>query len=311
MPEISNYDGDNYDYRTYWSERAYEDQAEKIVLKKLMRGHKGKRFIDIGGSFGRNIPLYAKKYDEFVIMDYSLKTLLKYEKEILDEYPNAKLVAGNAYNLPFAKNSFDGAMTIRVLHHLEDPEGYLKAVSKVLAHNGILIQEIANKVHLKAAFKWIFTGNFEMLDQSPYKQPTRSDEEKEGSQEESVFLNFHPTHIKNSMKTNGFSNFVKSSCSFLRIPSLKKIFPLSFLVSLEKLMQLLFSKTNIAPSVFYKAKMVKALKSEAMLSKSFNEILRCPSCQKKLTFGDDGNTAECEKCNSTYAKHSTVWDLRA
>jgi len=309
MTSISNYDGEDYDYKTYWDNRSYEDKAEKIALKKLIRSESGKRFIDIGGSFGRNIPLYANKYDEFIIMDYSLKTLLKYEKEILEKYPNAKLVAGNAYKLPFVKNSFDGAMTIRVLHHLEDPETYFKNVSRILNHKGMLIQEIANKIHLKATLRWIFSGNFEMLDKKPYTQPTVTSDEKEGSHEEGVFLNFHPTHIKEIMKTNGFTKFIKSSCSFIRIPFLKKILPLQILILLEKTMQTLFSKTNIAPSIFYKAKVVKAVQTNSMIEKSFNSILRCPKCTAKLDIIK--NTATCIKCSETYTKHSTVWDLRA
>jgi len=308
MAEISNYDGENYDYKTYWGERAYEDRAEKLALKRLMKNSSGKRFIDIGGSFGRNIPLYADKYDEFVIMDYSLKTLLKYEKEILDKYPKAKLVAGNAYNMPFVKDSFDGAMTIRVLHHLEEPEIYFKEVSRILNHNGMLIQEIANKIHIKAVLRWIFSGNIEMLDKKPYTQPTVRNSEKEGSHEEGVFLNFHPTHIKEIMKINGFTNFVKSSCSFVRIPLLKHILPTSLLIVIEKVMQALFSRTNIAPSIFYKAKVVKPVQTKNMTDKSFNEILCCPKCTARLDINK--TTAKCTKCDTEYTKHSTVWDLR-
>ena len=313
--EISNYDEENYDYREYWNGRQYEDKAEKIALKKLLKGTSGKRYIDIGGSFGRNAELVADTFKEVVILDYSLNTLLKYEKEILEKYPNVKLIAANAYKLPFVKNSFDGGMSIRVLHHLNTPELYFTQLGRIFASGAHYIQEVANKVHLKASLKWILSGRAEMLDESPYQQPTRKSKEKEGSTTEGVFMNFHPTHIKKEMHKNGFMRLKTRSCSFLRIPSLKRILPISALLFFERVAQFLLGGTYIAPSILLRGIMIKSpltLKNQSAeknLDKSFVEILRCPECLGKLEI--NGDTATCTKCSKQYTKHSTVWDLRA
>lgn len=312
--EISNYDEENYDYREYWNGRAYEDAAEKIALKKLLKGTSGKRYIDVGGSFGRNIELVGKSFKEVVILDYSLNTLLKYEKEILDRYPNAKLVAGNAYKLPFAKNSFDGGMSIRVLHHLNEPEQYFKELGRILASSALYIQEVANKVHFKATLKWMLKGQVEMLDEKPYQQPTRNSKQKEGSTTEGVFMNFHPDFIKKEMHKNGFLRLKSLGCSFFRIPGIKKILPLNVLVGLEKVAQIFMGGSYFTPSILIRGTMIKntdpgKINSMVNLNADFTSILRCPECKSKLSIS--GDTAKCAKCSKSYTKHSTVWDLRA
>lgn len=305
--EVSDYDGENYDYKEYWDGREYEDLAEKKLLTKLMYNMKGKRFIDIGGSFGRNTSLYADKYEKVVIMDYSLQTLLKYEKQILKAHPNTTLIAGNAYKPPFKNNSFDGGLTVRVLHHLEDPEGYFSAVSKILNNNAKFIQEIPNKVHLKAKLKWLLNGNFKMLNTQPYKQPSKS---TEGSKDEGIFLNYHPKHVRQMMKTVGFTNFKKAGASYLRIPMLKKLLSLNILLMFETFAQNLFKATNIAPSIFFKATLKKETQ-ENLADTTISQILRCPECNSEFNIQE--NTAICKnkKCGAKYKKHSTVWDLRA
>lgn len=305
--EISDYDRENYDYKEYWDGREYEDAAEKKLLTKLMYNMKGQRFIDIGGSFGRNTPLYADKYKEVVIMDYSLQTLLKYEKQILKAHPNATLIAGNAYKPPFKVNSFDGGLTLRVLHHLEDPEGYFEAVSKILSNKSVFIQEIPNKVHLKAKLKWLLKGKLKMLNTQPYRQPSKN---TEGSKDKGIFLNFHPKHVKQMMQNVGFTNFKKSGASYLRVPVLKKILPLKTLLILETIAQSLFKPTNIAPSIFFKA----TLKKEAMdniKDTNISQILCCPKCNSELNIRKNTATCKNKNCANRYQKHSTVWDLRA
>lgn len=306
MAEVANYDQQDYDYKTYWEDREYEDKAEIHAFTKLMKPFSGKRFIDIGGSFGRNLHLYADRYDEVVIFDYSLKTLQKYEKEILDQYPNAKIVAGNVYNMPFKPNSFDGALMVRVLHHLEEPKKYFTQLSKILGKGGRVFQEFANKVHIKARLKWILTGQFSQLDKKPYQQITRVDDEKEGATEESIFLNFHPAHIKELMEESGLIIEKKTGCSYLRSPKLKKLIPKGILMAKEKIMQATLGWSNLPPSVIYQGVKVEG---QELRNRNFTEILACPTCSGKLEISN--NNATCAKCNKSYVRHSTIWDLRA
>lgn len=309
MSQVAQYDKYNYDYTDYWNNREYEHAAEHKAIASLLRKESGKRFIDIGGSFGRNLPLYAHKYDEVIIMDYSLKTLLKYEKKILDAYPNAKLVAGNVYNFPFLDGSFDGALMVRVLHHINEPNKYFEGVADILTENGLLVQEFANKVHIKAVIKWVLKRQFENFDTTPYQQESHEGQGLEGSEEKSIFLNFHPKAIKEMMEGSSLHITHKTGCSFLRSPAIKRLLPVSAMLAGESILKSTLGWTNIPPSIIYKASKVTGKKRTAnKLNKTFSEILACPDCRKPLEISH--NNATCSQCNKTYEKHSTIWDLR-
>lgn len=302
---ISNYDEYNYEYETYWEGRDYEFASELIVLNKFFSQMKGKRIIDIGGSFGRLLPVYAEKFEEQIIVDYSHKTLSKHSKELITKFPNVRLIAANAYKLPFIENSIDASIMIRVLHHIEDVPSFYKELSRVSNDNSTFIQEFANKIHLKARTNWILHGKFKNLDKSPYQQP--SDGDLEGSEKESIFLNFHPSYIKEQQKTVGYELMTKSSSSFMRIPFIKSKFSTKSLVKTERIMQKFFGKTSFAPSIFYKSLLTKENKEDNS-TMSFEEILVCPECKNKLKF--ENKTAECHKCSKEFKLVDNVWDFR-
>lgn len=304
-PKIAKYDQYHYDYKTYWSEREYENQAEFNAIEALMSYIKsGKRIIDIGGSFGRLLPLYNHKFEESVIVDYSLETLRRNEKTLHDNYANIRLIAANAYFLPFKENSFDGAIMVRVLHHIIDVPAFYKELERAMGNEGFFIQEFANKVHLKARIKWLLQGKFSNFNRAPYQQPTQGN--LEGSQvEETVFLNFHPDYIKKELTRAHFKLLKKANCSFLRIPYIKKVLKLQTMLTIEKIMQNLLYWSSITPSILYLAQQSK---HAAVPDIKFEEILCCPSCKGGLAFTD--NHAHCTKCKHTYEKIGTIWDFR-
>ena len=50
--KVVNYDEVDYDYKTYWVNREYENEVEQIAIKSLMRDVEGGMFLDLGGSYG-------------------------------------------------------------------------------------------------------------------------------------------------------------------------------------------------------------------------------------------------------------------
>lgn len=304
---IANYDKYDYDYSNYWNDRGYEHAAEVRVLKRFLKKSEGNFFIDVGGSFGRHAPLYARKFKTPVIVDYSLKTLQRNREVIQKEYPNVELIAANAYKLPFKDSSIDGAMMVRVLHHINLPEAYIKEVSRILSNGAVYSQEFANKYHIKARVKHLLKGNFSFFNTKPYQQPTA--QSFEGSNgEDTVFLNFHPGHIKQLLVNEGFSVKQKAGSSFMRIPFIKKVFPTKLMIFLEAIAQTLLSQTNIAPSVYFNSVLSK--KEKKVEAKGINQILICPQCREKLNFDNDRNGAKCKKCLATFEKKKGIWDFR-
>ena len=47
------YDDPNFDYTKYWVGRDYENAAEEIAIRRLLKGKHFASAVDIGGGYGR------------------------------------------------------------------------------------------------------------------------------------------------------------------------------------------------------------------------------------------------------------------
>lgn len=243
--EIADYDESKYDYTSFWKDRAYEDQSEKRILQKLLP-ESGEAILDIGGGYGRLAPLYVGRYKRAVILDYSQSSLDK--AHLLAEqkdWKNLQTRRGNAYQLPFANQEFDTVLMVRVLHHLEKPEVTLGEINRVLKPGGVLILEMANKIHLKARLKQWLQGNFKFTRQeSPQKIDAGG----------GIILNYHPDYVRKLLEDTSFSIEKKRAASNLRIPFLKKFLPLRLHLLFDSIFQLPFSTFNFAPSLLLRCR---------------------------------------------------------
>jgi len=308
MTKVTDYDFFGYDYANYWSNRRYENEAEKILLTKIFRNKNGNWFLDIGGSYGRLSPTYYKKYKNPIILDYSLRTLIKNKDILRSKYPNIQLIAANAYKLPFKDNTFDGALMVRVLHHIEKPSIYFGELNRVMNRNSFYIQEFANKVHLISSLKAIARLNFKFFSKEPYQQPTKGNFEGTKSGEEAIFFNYHPQYVKELLTNNGFTVIKKYGCSYIRSAFIKKMFGEELMILKEKFLQPLFSWSNIPPSIVYESYIKKDLSKQMQNTSLLEDILVCPKCKGELTITN--NQAKCKNCSSTFVKENDIWDFR-
>jgi ubiquinone/menaquinone biosynthesis C-methylase UbiE len=304
--KISDYDEFEYDYSTYWKNRNYEHFCEVMALKKLFINKTGKWFVDIGGSYGRHLPIYYSKYTNPILLDYSLNTLINNKQRIVDKYPKTVFIAANAYFLPFRESCIDGAMMVRVLHHIDTPQRYFSELIRILKKNGSYIQEIPNKMNLKAIIRNALKFNFSYFTKEPYQQPTKH--QFEGSNGvESVFLNYHPNYLKNIFSSNGITIRKKIGTSFFRSELLKKLVPMKILIFGEGICQKLFSFANLSPSIFFDTTIEKAGKNKLNYSK-IEDILVCPKCKNNLIFKKEESV--CTACKSKFEKVAGIWDFR-
>lgn len=306
MTDIADYDKFDYDYSTYWRNRSYEDSAERAVLNRIFRGKKGTWFLDIGGSYGRLASTYYNEYENPIIIDYSFKTLERNYPIIKTKFPKLEVVAANAYKLPFRENVFDGALMVRVLHHIEKPEIYFKEISRVMSKKATYVQEFANKIHIKAVLKSLLKLRFDIFSKDPYQQPRINTGEGSREDQKSIFLNYHPQYIQDLLKSNCFSIRNKYGCSFLRSIILKKIFSTSTLLFFEKIFQYTISWTNVSPSIFLETESLKACEKEHF--SNLEDILVCPECKGSLIF--EGGSARCKDCKKSYERINNIWDFR-
>lgn len=309
MTEISEYDKFDYDYSTYWTQRVYENIAEKNVLNKVFSEEDGEWFLDIGGSYGRLASTYAKKYQNPVIVDYSLKTLQKNKDIVNSKYPNIILIAANAYHLPFKEDIFDAALMVRVLHHIKEPEKYYRGLRKILKNDSLYVQEFANKIHIKATLRALFKLDFSFFNKNVYKQPIGENLEGSKKKEKDIFLNYHPKHVHKMLSLQGFIVENRFGCSFLRSPFVKKIINQNVMILFEKIMQKTLSWTNIPPSIIFKSKLQKDKDIEAHEKEKLEDILACPKCKSTLDFESDKATT-CTECSNKYFEKDGIWDFR-
>jgi len=242
---IADYNDETYDYLKYWEGREYENDSEFMALKKLLPKSfsEDKRVVDVGGGFGRFLPILKEKYGSITVFDYSSKLLELAKKRGSEIGVNLKIIEGDINHISGIFNeNYDCVIMIRVSHHLDNLEEVLKQIKEILNEDGIFILEIANKIHFKSVVKNFFKGNFKFFDKKPVNVATKS----------VTFLNYHPKYVEDIFDKLGYKVEKKLSVSNFRHPFFKKIFPIKILLFKENLMQEIGAFINFGPSIFYK-----------------------------------------------------------
>jgi ubiquinone/menaquinone biosynthesis C-methylase UbiE len=247
---------DYYDYPSYWQDREYEHNAEIIALREMFaKIPKIKSLIDIGAGYGRLTPEYSYRVKKIVLCDPSAR-LLKIARKNFGKSKNIEFVQSKIENLGrhFRGASFDAAIMVRVIHHIEDPDKAIKIIAKILKKRGYLIIEHANKRHFKATMSEILKGNFTFpLDIFPRDVRCPKNIKKKTI----PFINYHPDDINKMLKDNGFEIIERRSVSNFRNSFLKHLLPPDLLLSLEKKFQNILEKINFGPSIFILARKIE------------------------------------------------------
>ncbi len=117
--------------------RAYDSTrgASPSVLAPLRRalvGAGGRELVDIGGGTGNYALALAHEGWQPTVVDRSAQMLAQASAKGLET------VRANATRLPFTDASFDAAMLVSMLHHLDDPAHALAEAKRVLRPGGRL-----------------------------------------------------------------------------------------------------------------------------------------------------------------------------
>lgn len=238
---ISDYNG--YDYKKeFWEnvDRQYEDQADRMAIRKLLP-KRMEKFADIGGGYGRLANEYLKRAHKIYLFDYS-KTELEQAKEIYGDKIETK--AGDIYDLPFKDEELDGLMMVRVTHHLKDLPKAVSELYRVLKPGGVAVVEVANKRTLPKMARFI-TGRSKV---NPFDKKVANYKEisKDG------FYNYHPKYVEEIFDETGFKCERVLSVSNFRSKTLKKVIGTDRLVKMEDSAQKALAPIRFAPSIYYK-----------------------------------------------------------
>jgi SAM-dependent methyltransferase len=311
--QIANYDEDHYDYRDFWHGRDYEHWAETRVLRRLLeRTPRAHWLVDLGGGFGRHVPLYRAHSDAVVLVDYSWTNLANAEQALLKDGPDGTLflIRANLYHLPFRDGAFDLGMTTRVIHHLQAVDDALAEMGRTLGERWLL--DVPIKTHLLARLRGLAHGQlFPGRDRAPNRVGAP----------ETPFYNFHLGAIREQLAQQGWSSRVFASVNNFRRwdrtlpgPIWRVARPL---VNGAELVAQRAGRRWWGPAQFLwltrKRPLVFASPAPMSLSPSPIDQLaprmQCPACRGDLSWTSDA--ARCAACERIYARTGAIWDFVA
>jgi ubiquinone/menaquinone biosynthesis C-methylase UbiE len=241
---MKNTSYEDFPYDKFWQGRDYEDRSEKVAFLNFLKLIKKRdKVIDIGGGFGRYVPICAPRFKEYIIAEPS-EELLNLAKKKWKNFKNIKYIKAFGQELPFKKNEFDLALLIRVIHHIEDPEEIIKEVYRVLKPKGFFIIEVANKIHFLNRIRAFLRGDFNFKNNL---EPIKIGQSKENKN--IIILNHHPKKIISILEKEGFKVWKIVSVSNFRLRFIKKIIPIRVLIFFERIFQPVFSRSFFGASI--------------------------------------------------------------
>lgn len=250
LNNAERYDAGDYNYQDYWKGREYEDAAERIAFRRLLKGKRFKHAVDIGGGYGR-LCIFLKNYADKVTLAEPSREQLKIAEEFLKEYPEIERKRVTAANLGFKDGSVDLLTIVRILHHIPEPAPEFKEIARVLSDDGWFIMEFANYHHFRNRVKHAL--KFKRFPHEPVD--IRSEQNRNDN--EPPFVNHNPRTVIKQLAHAGLKVEKVLSVSNLRSPALKKIIPRSLMLGVESIAQPALAPIHFGPSTFFLIKKAK------------------------------------------------------
>jgi ubiquinone/menaquinone biosynthesis C-methylase UbiE len=241
------YDDPKHNYLKYWDGRDYENRAEELAIKKLLRGKHFKHAVDIGGGYGR-LCIFLENYADKVTLAEPSQQQLNIAKDFLKGHKEIEQKQMQADQLKYNDGSIDLITMVRVMHHLPDPSNELNEISRILSKDGYAIIEVANYKHMLNRLK-----HFVRNEKFPVK-PVDIRSVANQSKEEIPFVNHNPSTVLRQLQHAGLQVEATLSVSNLRSVKLKKVLPIDLMLMAEKGLQRPLAHVYFGPSIFFLVK---------------------------------------------------------
>ena len=242
--KVANQYERGYDYTKYWDNRDYENAAEHIAIRRLLKGQHFRHAADIGGGFGR-LCILLRTFSDKVTLAEPAATQLEAAKKVLEGTDIAQAQM-QADDLKFADGELDLVTMVRVMHHLPDPTAEFAEIARVLEPGGTAVIEVANYGHFKNRRRHKKEGT--PLPTEPVSIRTVKADEPDAI----AFVNHNIDTVVAQLASAGFVLDSKLSVSNLRSQTLKRALPTSAMLAAERVTQRRLAKNNFGPSIFLK-----------------------------------------------------------
>ncbi|MFQ5552285.1 MAG: class I SAM-dependent methyltransferase [Thermoplasmata archaeon] len=114
------------------------------------------RLLDIGGGTGAYTTVFAAGCEEVVVLEPDRRKAAYGERR----RPNVRFVNGQAEEIPFTDDYFDRATALVSLHHVQDHDGGLREVRRVLKPPGRFVVEEFDPREGRGRRAHVFEGTF-------------------------------------------------------------------------------------------------------------------------------------------------------
>jgi 2-polyprenyl-3-methyl-5-hydroxy-6-metoxy-1,4-benzoquinol methylase len=157
--KLRTYGIDNPDH--YWQERRNDDRIKEYHLHRFIRDlvdryfpERGAKVLDCGMGAGHVLKLCRENHQVYGI-DYSAEAIEIYSHPE-DDVRQADLNEG----IPDFGTPMDAIVASMVLHWLDSPEQFMRALHSRLSERGIAIIVVPNIVVWKFRVRYFFAGKF-------------------------------------------------------------------------------------------------------------------------------------------------------
>ena len=176
------------DYEGFWvgAGKQYLDGLERGIVAHALVG--GEAVVEIGAGFGRLGACYVKKYRSV----HMVEPATNLREAAVRIYGDAACYhEANVYCLPFADDSFDAVLMVRVFHHLAEPQTAVREIHRVLKRGGRFVFSYSNKRNVKriTCFCFGWAPNPFTLDMENYAES---------------LIGHHPRHVEGLLQDVGF-----------------------------------------------------------------------------------------------------------
>jgi SAM-dependent methyltransferase len=143
----------DYELQTHQAEdRHWWYRGRRVVLERVLDGldlPSGARILDAGCGSGRNMIELARR-GTVTGVELSAPSVEKARERDCGE-----VIEGSVLEMPFAEDSFDLAVSLDVIEHLEDDLGALRELRRTVAPGGALLVTVP-------AYQWLWSGHDEI-----------------------------------------------------------------------------------------------------------------------------------------------------
>lgn len=134
-------------YSKFWNKSRMKygfEQYDKDLIKELSNYIKNGKILEVG--IGDGHP-FADQFDKMGYQVYGIDIAPTHVAMVKRELPNVMVDVGDAQNLEFPDDFFDGVYCVRSSWYFPDLEKSIREMLRVLKKNGLLMFDIQNLNH--------------------------------------------------------------------------------------------------------------------------------------------------------------------